>query len=30
MLLAYKKNESTDLSKRQLKALEKIVHEGAL
>ncbi len=30
MLLAYKKNESTDLSKRQLKELAKLVKEGVL
>ena len=30
MLLAYKKSESTDISKRQLKELTKIVEEGVL
>ena len=30
MLLAYKKSESTDISKRQLKELAKIVEEGVL
>ena len=30
MLVAYKKSESTDISKRQLKELAKIVKEGVL